>query len=280
MLQSDQEIMLIIGHRGAAGSAPENTLEALRHGHSVGADMLEFDVQITRDDIPIVIHDSTLLRTHGRRHWVRFTSHESIRKATEKGHQIATLEEVMDEFFGKVLLNLELKNRGTAKAVIRLVERYVTQPEDWQNILFSSFKPGELLRIRQLCPQAELAMLHHRNPFLFIAYQRKLRFSAVGFEHDAIDGQLIERIDAFEGRENQLGDIVDRFGNAFAEVTFGVAVAEFDGFMFTGAGTGRNRRAAHGATSENDIYFHGGVAAGVQNFTCININDRAHIQNQ
>ena len=184
--------MLIIGHRGAAGSAPENTLEALRHGHSVGADMLEFDVQITRAVIPIVIHDSTLLRTHGRRHWFLYTSHESIRKATEKGHQIATLEEVMEEFFGKVLLNLELKNRGTAKAVIRLVERYVTQPEDWQNILFSSFKPGELLRIRQLCPQAELAMLHHRNPFLFIAYQRKLRFSAVGFHRLYVNDLALE----------------------------------------------------------------------------------------
>lgn len=185
--------MLIIGHRGAAGSAPENTLEALRHGRTVGAEILEFDVQLTRDGIPIVIHDSTLLRTHGKRKWVRFSTHESIRKATEKGHQIATLEEVLDEFFGKVFLNLELKNRGTAKVVIDLLKRsYIKHESDWQDILFSSFKASELSQIRSLCPQAELGMLHYRNPFIFIAYHRRLRFSAIGFHRLYVNDLALE----------------------------------------------------------------------------------------
>ncbi len=185
--------MLIIGHRGAAGSAPENTLEALRHGQSVGAEMLEFDVQLTRDGIPIVIHDSTLLRTHGKRHWIRLSTHEGIRKATEKGHKVATLEEVLDEFYGKTFLNLELKGRGTAKAVFTLMNnRYVQKPEDWQTVLFSSFKVAELINLRALCPQAELAMLHYRNPFLFIAYQRRLHFAAVGFHRLYVNRLALE----------------------------------------------------------------------------------------
>lgn len=174
--------MLIIGHRGAADLAPENSLDALRKGADVGADALEFDVQITRDGIPIVIHDSSLLRTHRKRRLVRWSTHESIKKATAKGHQVATLEEVLDEFFGLILLNLEVKSYGTGKIVYKLLEeKYVKKDSDWQNILISSFKPRELVRLRKLNPLLELAMLHNRNPFGFMAYHRRLNFTAVGF---------------------------------------------------------------------------------------------------
>jgi glycerophosphoryl diester phosphodiesterase len=54
---------LIIGHRGASAVAPENTIAAFREAIEVGADGIEFDVRLTRDGVPVVIHDSTLRRT-------------------------------------------------------------------------------------------------------------------------------------------------------------------------------------------------------------------------
>jgi glycerophosphoryl diester phosphodiesterase len=56
---------LIIGHRGASVVAPENTMAAFREAIAVGADGIEFDVRLTRDGIPVVIHDGTLSRTSG-----------------------------------------------------------------------------------------------------------------------------------------------------------------------------------------------------------------------
>ena len=56
---------LIIGHRGASAVAPENTMAAFREAIAVGADGIEFDVRLTRDGVPVVIHDSTLRRTGG-----------------------------------------------------------------------------------------------------------------------------------------------------------------------------------------------------------------------
>jgi glycerophosphoryl diester phosphodiesterase len=56
---------LIIGHRGASAKAPENTLSAFRMALDSGADGIEFDVRLTRDDVPVVIHDSSLKRTGG-----------------------------------------------------------------------------------------------------------------------------------------------------------------------------------------------------------------------
>src|SRR4026208_1214373 len=56
---------LIIGHRGASAGAPENTMAAFRAAIAVGADGIEFDVRLTREGVPVVIHDSTLRRTGG-----------------------------------------------------------------------------------------------------------------------------------------------------------------------------------------------------------------------
>ena len=60
---SATESTLVIGHRGGAGAAPENTVAAIRHGIEAGADAIEFDIHATRDDRIVVIHDDTLERT-------------------------------------------------------------------------------------------------------------------------------------------------------------------------------------------------------------------------
>ena len=57
---------LIIGHRGAAAHAPENTIAGFKLAERAGADAIELDVRLTGDDVPVVIHDATLYRTTGR----------------------------------------------------------------------------------------------------------------------------------------------------------------------------------------------------------------------
>lgn len=53
----------VLAHRGAGTLAPENTLAAIRYGHGLGFRAVEFDARLTRDDVPVVIHDRTLERT-------------------------------------------------------------------------------------------------------------------------------------------------------------------------------------------------------------------------
>jgi glycerophosphoryl diester phosphodiesterase len=72
--------MLIIGHRGASAVAPENTMAAFREALALGADGIEFDVRLTRDGVPVVIHDSTLRRTGGLPHRVADLSWAEISK--------------------------------------------------------------------------------------------------------------------------------------------------------------------------------------------------------
>lgn len=70
----------IIGHRGASAAAPENTMSAFREAISVGADGIEFDVRLTRDGVPVVIHDSTLRRTAGIAHRISTSTWSELKQ--------------------------------------------------------------------------------------------------------------------------------------------------------------------------------------------------------
>ncbi len=173
--------MLIISHRGAAGLAPENTIEALRAGLKAGADILEIDVRLTSDGIPVLMHDFLALRTHRD---TSIISRHTLADLKErfKDQTIFTLIQVLDEFFGRRLLNIEAKGRGSGKVVLQLVrDKYIKKPSDWDKVLFSSFHASELIAIRRESKEANLSLLHTLNPYLFIAYHRKLNLTAAGF---------------------------------------------------------------------------------------------------
>src|ERR1019366_8446770 len=101
-------------------------------------------------------------------------------------------------------------------------------------------------------------------------------FGAVELEHRGIHGELIQRVRANDRRQDLVGDIGDGLADALAAVAFFVAVTEFDGFVFAGAGTAGHGRAAGGAAFERHINFHGGVTARVENFTRLNVLNICH----
>ena len=173
--------MLIIGHRGAAGLAPENTMKSMKAGFDADADMLEVDIRLTKDNQIVAIHDSRLTRTHHRREAVAGLTYEQLQLLT-KDAPVPLVETILDKYFGKILLNIEVKSRGCGEALLQLLTtKYIKKAGDWDKLIISSFKGAELGRIRKLAPKANLAMLHNENPFLFIAYQRSVKFTAVGF---------------------------------------------------------------------------------------------------
>jgi glycerophosphoryl diester phosphodiesterase len=173
--------MLIIGHRGAAGLAPENSLKAMKAGYDADADMLEIDVRLTKDLRIVALHDSRLARTHRHRDAVSGLTYDQLRQLT-RDNPVPLLETILDKYFGHILLNIEVKSRGCGEALVALLKsRYVQKASDWDKLIISSFKGAELARIRKLAPKANLAMLHNENPFIFVAYHRSLKLTAVGF---------------------------------------------------------------------------------------------------
>lgn len=184
--------MLVIGHRGAAGLAPENSLAAVAAGIEAGADIIEIDVRETKDKQLIVWHDARLVRSyHTRVNISRLTYHE-VRQSS-KNQPIELLETILDQFFGKVLINIEVKSRGSGVPVLNLLqEKYIKRPADWDKVLISSFMGYELVRMRRVAKKANLALLHNENPFIFVAYHRFINLTAVGFHRLYLNRLAIE----------------------------------------------------------------------------------------
>jgi glycerophosphoryl diester phosphodiesterase len=169
---------LILAHRGASAYAPENTIAAFRLAHELGADGIELDVQLTRDKIPVIIHDDFVDRTtNGKGRVSDLTIAEIARLdagtwKTEdyRGEPVPTLAQVFDALadwlrpVGRArpcLINVELKTErlltdGLEQQVLNVIARYGLQ----DRILLSSFSPLSLHRARAINPQLPRGLLY------------------------------------------------------------------------------------------------------------------------
>jgi glycerophosphoryl diester phosphodiesterase len=185
--------MLIIGHRGARGEKPENTIASLRAGMESGADMLEFDIRVTRDRVPILSHDFHMLLKHKKLDYIgRHTLVELNKRTAGSDFPIVTLDATLKECFGKILLNIEIKEYRAIKPALEILKPYLKHKTDWELVVFSSFNPLILRKIRHQAPHASLALLHYINPLSFMAWQIPLRLSGVGFHRLHINAFALE----------------------------------------------------------------------------------------
>ena len=158
-------------HRGASGYAPENTLPAFELALEQGADGVEFDVQLSSDGTPVVIHDETLGRTtDGAGRVVDHTLAElqlldaSNGMPEYAGTGLPTMDEVLDLLApAELRINVELKNSEEAypgleqKVLAAVRERGLAG-----RVVLSSFSDDSVQRLHEFAPDLELATLYTR----------------------------------------------------------------------------------------------------------------------
>ncbi|MGQ0622017.1 MAG: glycerophosphodiester phosphodiesterase [Panacagrimonas sp.] len=183
---------LCIGHRGARGHAPENTLLSIDTGMRLGAQMIEFDVQRCGNKL-VVIHDPRLERTTNGRGRVAEVSFEYLRSLDAgQGQQVPTLQEVLDLVEASVTLNIELKSAdGTAAMVATLLRDALG--EGWlpSQFLVSSFHLPELYEFKQLAPEIPVAALVCGVPLDWAACATELGAQALNISAEFADTRLI-----------------------------------------------------------------------------------------
>lgn len=153
---------LRIGHRGAAGYAPGNTLLSIRTALRLGVDLVEIDIQRTRDEHLIVLHDRFLQpSTTGAGLAAEHTLTEIRALRTVPGDQpIPTLTEVLELITGQAGLMLEIKQRGIAESVAAEVRHFgFTGP-----VYYASFLHDEIRRLRADDPSLQTIALFEGVP--------------------------------------------------------------------------------------------------------------------
>lgn len=161
---------LVIAHRGFSSRYPENTLLAFEQALALGADGAEFDVQLTRDGVPVVIHDESVLRVSSADALVKDLSLAELRKLDVSykfrgqcaPQQIPTLEEYFTLVKDADFLNIiELKTAiyeydGIEEKVIGLSRRFGLE----KRVVLSSFNHYSLLRCKKLAPELPCGILY------------------------------------------------------------------------------------------------------------------------
>lgn len=153
---SDRRV-LRIAHRGASAYAPENTLAAIARAAELGADMVELDVRVSADGVPVLLHDADLART------TNGSGKVSERRLGElkaldagNGEQIPTLEEaVLSCVEHELGLYLELKSGQNTSTIVDVIRRCGVQRET----IVGSFRPDWLADVRALAPEITTAVL-------------------------------------------------------------------------------------------------------------------------
>ena len=163
----NKQTPLIIGHRGCPAKRPENTLASFEQAVLDGADMIEFDVQLSADGLPLVIHDPDLARTtNGTGQVWQCSGTDVCALDAGSGQRVPRLAQVLEAFGGRVLMNIELKREclchpEPGPTAVALVLEMVRAAGLMDQVLFSSFSFDALRVIRALDKGANLAVLSY-----------------------------------------------------------------------------------------------------------------------
>jgi glycerophosphoryl diester phosphodiesterase len=132
---------LIIAHRGAPSHARENTINSFKKAMVLGADMIEFDVRRTKDNIYIAYHDGSI---QGKP--LKELTYKEVRNiARDQGFDLPTVEEILKWSRGKIKLDVELKEETYEEEIVELLSKYFKKDQ----FIITSFNDSSLKTIKE-----------------------------------------------------------------------------------------------------------------------------------
>lgn len=188
--------MLKIGHRGAKGYKPENTLIAFEKAINLGVDGIELDVHLSADGELMVIHDETIDRTTNGKGLVNsFTKTELQNFSIEANNKTPTLSAVFDLVDRRCFINIELKNFETAAKVVAMIEKYIRE-KHWKHTDFivSSFDWDALEEVNFVNPEIPIAVLTETDLDQALAFAKIIQAKAINPDFQLLNIENTQKI--------------------------------------------------------------------------------------
>ncbi|MGG7098170.1 glycerophosphoryl diester phosphodiesterase membrane domain-containing protein [Clostridium sardiniense] len=185
----------ITAHRGASEVAPENTLSAIKEAEKQGANYAEIDVQTTKDNQIILLHDGTFKRTAGVNKTPRQLTLKEIEKLDNgsffsskyKGEPIPTLDKVLKESKGKIKLNIELKPKGNDDPLVQNVNKLIVENGMEHEVIISSSNFEALQEMKKLNPNMEIGYI----VLAAVGDFEKLNVDFFSLEYSLVDAKTV-----------------------------------------------------------------------------------------
>jgi len=189
--ESPHREVLRIGHRGACGYRPENTLASIEHAINRHCHFTEVDVRRTADGALVLLHDEQVNRTtDGRGYIADLTVEDTQKLATGSSQGIPTLEEALAMASGRIGLILELKVPGLTYDACATVRGSGFKG----SVIYASFLHEELQHVRRIDPKAQTLALFKRLPEDLGATALNLQATHVGVRIDTVTKPLVHRL--------------------------------------------------------------------------------------
>lgn len=182
---------LILAHRGLTSEHLENTLPAFVSAFSAGVDGVEFDVQMTKDGIPVVFHDRELKRlahTHKPIDQCLKKELDNLSLSSPKYprvYTIPTLLEVLEVFPAQSLVNVELKE--TCLFHVKTILEVLLPYQKKLKIVVSSFDPNILREVKAVFPATIRGLLLDKDVSLWEIFQARDVIRDVNYLHPHIN---------------------------------------------------------------------------------------------
>ncbi|CAG7649463.1 glycerophosphodiester phosphodiesterase [Paenibacillus allorhizosphaerae] len=212
-----------LAHRGYPKKYPENTLSSFQAALDLSYSILELDVQLTKDGVPVVIHDTTVNRTTNGKGKVIDYLFEDLRKLDAGGGQpIPTLEEILKLAKGKAKVDIELKQSGNLYPGLEAkVLEVVRDCGMMDQIFVTSFDHYAIMKMRELSSEVDLGLvIYGATPSVFpLAEQIRARYVSVKYiylNEDFIrrcEEQDIQIIAWTIDDEQEMSDLRSRYPN-------------------------------------------------------------------
>ena len=178
--------MLKIGHRGAKGHSPENTLASFQKAIDLGVDMIELDVRLSLDKVPMVIHDETIDRTTSK---TGLVTDYSAKELQHLG--IPTLKDVFELVNNRCEINVELKTFSATHAVMDLIAKNTF---DQNKILISSFDWNALQEVRFHDEDIRIGVLTETNLDLALAFAKFIKAYSIHPYYHLLTAENVQKI--------------------------------------------------------------------------------------
>ncbi|GAA4342537.1 glycerophosphodiester phosphodiesterase [Kangiella taiwanensis] len=182
----------VIGHRGATGLEPENTLRSFDKALKLGVNGVEFDVQNIHGEL-LVFHDESLERTTNGEGKLLNHSVEHLRKLDAgKGEQIPTLAEVVELIGDQAFINIELKGLDTASLVMDLVKLLDKKRFKKEQFIISSYLFSELYLVHELDPEIQIGVIADDQPLIALDFADEVDAYSFHPSYSILDEQLVD----------------------------------------------------------------------------------------
>lgn len=167
--------MKVIGHRGAAGLALENTIESIQAAVQAGVDAIEFDIRITKDGEIVLSHDKHVGRVSDASHYIHEHTLAKLRQTPlQNGQRLATLDEAIRAADGTPLV-IEGKDSGWARPLANFLNKQAALP----GLRVISFNHRELYTFSLLQPEVAVYALENTKPLEVIRVARVFGFAGI-----------------------------------------------------------------------------------------------------